>query len=76
MLGSELVVQSGGAVKRPLLLLVGVAVGVVLSGIAAGILIPSMPADWRSAGFVWGSSALLVGVCVAIALVLSRPRRE
>jgi len=55
---------------------IGLVGGVALAGIAVGILLPTLPHEWRSEGLVWGASVALVALCVAAAHLLSRPRRE
>jgi hypothetical protein len=62
--------------KRVLALLVALAAGIVLSGIGAGLLIPQLPADYRSPGIVALSSAILIAVCVGVAFAATRTPRS
>jgi hypothetical protein len=57
-------------------LAIGIVVGVMLAGIVAGVLMPVVPAAWRTPRLVWLSTATVVVVSAGAALVLSRPRRE
>ena len=61
---------------RTVALGIGLVGGVLLAGIAVGILLPVLPHAWRSEGLVWGMAAALVALCVGAAHLVSRSRRE
>ena len=61
---------------RTMALGIGLVGGVLLAGIAVGILLPVLPHAWRSEGLVWGAAATLVALAVGAAYLVSRPRRE
>ena len=61
---------------RTVALAIGFGGGVLLAGIGVGILVPVLPHAWRSEGLVWGVGATLVALCLGIAYLASRPRRE
>jgi hypothetical protein len=58
--------------RRPFALLVGLIVGVVLSGILVAALMATLPDAWRTERVVWASSLGLVGASVLAAFVMSR----
>lgn len=61
---------------RTMALAIGLVGGLALSGIAVGILMPTLPHAWRSEALVWSLSVALVALCIAAAYRMSRPRRE
>ncbi len=61
---------------RTLVVLTGLACGILLAGAGVGLLIPLLPPAWRSEQLVWTASATLVALCVGAALLVSRPSRE
>ncbi len=61
---------------RTVVMLGGLAGGVVAAGIVVGLLIPLAPAGWRTPPIVWGASVIVVALCVGAAYLLSRPSRE
>ncbi len=62
--------------RRPVLLLVGLAGGVLVAGIAVGLIVPLGPEPWRTAPVVWGTCAIVVALGVGAAFLASRPSRE
>ena len=62
--------------RRTLSVVAGAVAGVLIAGIAAGIAIPTLPGSWRSEGVVWTLAVLVVAASIAVATVLSRPRRD
>lgn len=62
--------------RRMGMLIVGLLAGVLAAGLVAGLLLPLAPAGWRNPPVVWGSSVLVVGVCLGVAFLASRPSRE
>ena len=57
-------------------LLVGLVAGLAGAGIAAGFVLPQLPPAVRSPLLVWTSTAVLIGAGVAVAFVMTRPRRS
>jgi hypothetical protein len=62
--------------RQGLVLAIALVAGLLLSGIAAGLLIPQLPADYRSPGTVALSTATVIAVCVGLAFALTRARRS
>ncbi|MFN7914398.1 MAG: hypothetical protein U0Q55_03595 [Vicinamibacterales bacterium] len=54
----------------------GLVAGVLISGLVAGLVLPLAPEAWRNPPIVWGSSAIVVAICLGVAFLLSRPSRE
>jgi hypothetical protein len=61
---------------RLLVLMVGLALGLALAGIGAGLLIPQLPAGHRSSWIVALSAGVLIAACVGLAIFMTRQRRN
>lgn len=62
--------------RRTVGVVIGAAAGVLLAGIAAGILIPNLPSPWRSEGLTWAAAAIVIAASIGAAIVLTKPRRD
>ena len=60
--------------NRVLALVIGLLAGLVLSGILSALLIAALPRDYRGAGAVWATTAVIVALSVWAALRASEPR--
>ena len=61
---------------RLLVLMIGLTVGLALAGIGAGLLIPQLPAGYRTQWIVMLAAAVIIATCVGLAIVMMRPRRS
>ncbi|MGE0450178.1 MAG: hypothetical protein AB7Q29_11415 [Vicinamibacterales bacterium] len=52
----------------------GMVVGLLCAGVSAALLIPALPAPWRSEATVWTVAAAVIALCVGAGVALVRPR--
>ena len=58
------------------MLAIGLVAGALVAGVVTGLVVPLAPVGWRNPPIVWGTSAIVVGICLGVAFLASRRSRE